>query len=316
MKVLMRERDLADDYILFAQQIGAEGFDIHNPDNIPGFKEQDYPDREALTKLKAKLRSAGLGIYRVAPPTPLKYLLGEAGGEKEVDNLAKTIEVFGQVGIPFMSMPIHIDNPGYRGGFPHVHRGGYTMHGFNVERMKKNLEEKPFNEGVSLEDHWNRCVELYKRLVPVAENYNVRLITHPSDPPLPNTDVSPRRWIGFLDAVPSDHNGLLYCIGTRYESGANIFEDIRFFGRKGKIFHTHFRNVRGTIPTSGGYEEVALDDGDMNMFKILRTLQEVGFDGGLQIDHLPDFHSDDQHQKIASAYAVGYVRALLAALRA
>jgi mannonate dehydratase len=128
--------------------------------------------------------------------------------------------------------------------------------------------------------------------------------------------VAPRKWFGLLDEVPSAHNGLLYCIGTRYESGTHIFEEIRRFGRMGKIFHTHFRNVRGTLPSAGGYEEVALDDGDMNMFKILSTLQEVGYDGGLQIDHLPDYANDDRHQKIGSAYAVGYVKALLAAMKA
>lgn len=316
MKVLMRERDLSDEYILFAQQIGADGFDIHNPDNVPGFREQGYPDREALDRLKKRVEAAGLGLYRVAPPQPLQYLLGEPGGEEEVENLRKTLQVFGQVGIPFMSMPIHLGNPGYRGGYTHAHRGGYTMHAFDVERMKKSLEEEPLEEKISLDDHWSRCVELYRRLVPVAENCDVKLITHPSDPPLPDTDVSPRRWAGLLDAVPSDHNGLLYCIGTRCESGVTIFEDIRYFGRKGKIFHTHFRNVRGTIPTAGGYEEVALDDGDMNMFKVLQTLREVGFDGGLQIDHLPHYTHDDAHQKVASGYAVGYVKALITALRA
>jgi mannonate dehydratase len=278
--------------------------------------EQGYPDLDELRNLVEKLAAAGLGVYRVAPPAPVKYLMGEAGGEEEVDNLVKTLQIFGQVGIPFMSMPVHSGNPGSRGGYAHVHRGGYTMHAFSVAKMEKSLAEEPLEEKVSLEDHWNRCVELYKRLVPVAENHNVKLITHPSDPPLPDTDVSPRRWTGLMDAVPSDHNGLLYCIGTRYESGVNIFEDIRYFGRKGKIFHTHFRNVRGTIPTAGGYEEVALDDGDMNMFKILQTLREVGFDGGLQIDHLQKYTADDDHQKIASGYSVGYVKALIAALRA
>jgi len=76
----------------------------------------------------------------------------------------------------------------------------------------------------------------------------------------------------------------------------------------------HFRNVRGTIPTTGGYEEVALDDGDMNMFKVLQTLKEVGYDGGLQLDHMPRYDGDTKNQKIAWGYAVGYVRALLAAL--
>ena len=63
--------------------------------------------------------------------------------------------------------------------------------------------------------------------------------------------------------------------------------------------------MRGTIPSSGGYEEVAIDAGDMDMLKVLRTLREVGFDGGLQVDHLPDYDFDDEHQKIASAFAGG-----------
>jgi mannonate dehydratase len=74
--------------------------------------------------------------------------------------------------------------------------------------------------------------------------------------------------------------------------------------------------VRGTIPTSGGYEEVALDDGDTNMFRVLCALHAVGYDGGLQIDHVPRYAGDTPHQEIASAYAVAYVKGLLAALAA
>jgi mannonate dehydratase len=310
----MRERDLSDDYILFAQQIGADGFDIHNPANIPGFVEQGYPDLEGLRRLKEKINAAGLGVYRVAPPDPRKFLLGQPGGEAELDNLCKTIEIFGQAGIPFMSMPVHLGvNPGYRGGYAKAHRGGYTMHAFDMERMRKNLADNP-PAPFSVEAHWERCVQMYQRLVPVAENHNVKLITHPSDPPLSETEFSPYRWERILDVVPSAHNGLLYCIGTRCESGVDIIEDIRRLGRKGKIFHTHFRNVQGTIPASGGYAEVALDDGDMNMFKVLQTLKEVGFDGGLQVDHLPNYNGDTPNQKIASAYAVAYIKALLKAL--
>jgi mannonate dehydratase len=59
---------------------------------------------------------------------------------------------------------------------------------------------------------------------------------------------------------------------------------------------------------------VALDDGDMNMFRVLLTLRSVGFDGGLQIDHLPRFDGDNAFQGTASAYSVGYAKALLRAL--
>ena len=63
----------------------------------------------------------------------------------------------------------------------------------------------------------------------------------------------------------------------------------------------------------GGYAEVGLDDGDMNMFAVLETLREVGFNGGLQMDHLPHYDDDDS-QRSATAFAVGYTKALLRAL--
>lgn len=315
MKVLLRERDLSDEYVKFAQQIGADGFDLHNEFSLPGVREKGYAELEGLLKLKRRLGRAGLGIFRVSPPTPRKFLLGKAGGEKEVDDLCKTLENLGRASVPIMSVPIHLGlNPGYRGAVQREHRGGYTMHSFELEVMRNRLAEEAPGVEITVEEHWSRSVELYQRLVPVAEDSGVKLALHPSDPPLPEALVSPRRWAGLLDAVPSDHSGLLYCIGTRYEAGVDVIDDIQHFGRKGKILHVHFRNVRGNIPSTGGYEEVALDDGDMNMFRVLRALDEVGYDGGLQLDHMPAYSGDTPYQGMAWAYAVGYVRALLAAL--
>ncbi len=220
-----------------------------------------------------------------------------------------------------MLMPVHLAqtpehrdaNPGYRGGYTKPLRGGYTLGGFDVEQMNQSIAEKSL-EPFSVEKHWERCVQTYQQLVPLAEKYEVKLIIHPSDPPLPETEFSLKRWATILDAVPSNHSGLLYCIGTCYEPGVDILENIRYFGAKGKIFHTHFRNVQGTIPT-GGYMEVILDNGDTNMFKVLRTLKEVDFDGGLQINRLPNYAGDPE-PRIASAYAVAYVKAMLKALEA
>ncbi|HEX5414867.1 MAG TPA: mannonate dehydratase, partial [Chloroflexota bacterium] len=257
-------------------------------------------------------------VYRVAPPTPTQYLLGEPGGTLEVENLCRTVEALGKGGVTLVSMPLHLvhlgSNRGYLGHVPRTHRGGYTMVGIDLEVMRRKLAAEPPAFTVDVEAHFERSVKLYERLVPIAEAYNVRLILHPSDPQLPDTEFSPRRWSQILDAVPSPNVGLLYCCGTRYETGVNIFDDIAAFGRRGKIFHVHFRNVRGTIPTSGGYDEVAINDGDMNMFRLLRALRATGYAGAIQIDHLPHYTADNSFQGMASAFAVGYVKALLAAL--
>jgi mannonate dehydratase len=316
MKVLLRERDLSEEYLRFLAQIGADGVDIHHSDQLPGVAERGFLDPTEMEQLVDRLRRWGLGIYRVAPPQPTAFLSGEDGAERDVDHLCRTIEALGKAGIPFMSMPVHHrPNPGYRGYVKQKQRGGSTMAAFDVATMRRSLEADPPDwTPADIQAHYERCVHLYEQLIPVAVASNVRLILHPSDPPLPEAEFSPLRWSSILDAVPSDHSGLLYCIGTRYETGLDIHDDIRAFGRRGKIFHVHFRNVRGTIPNTGGYQEVALHDGDMNMFRVLQTLRSTGYDGALQVDHLPALDGDDGLQ--ASAYGVSYIKALLAALEA
>ena len=122
----------------------------------------------------------------------------------------------------------------------------------------------------------------------------------------------------MLDAFPSKQVGFLYCIGTRAEAGGSalILDEINNYGRKGRIFTAHFRNVRGSLATAGGFEEVLLDDGDMNMFRVLRELHKVGFDGCVNPDHIPTIEGDHGNVSQGLAYSIGYIKALLAALAA
>ncbi|MDP6039505.1 MAG: mannonate dehydratase, partial [Candidatus Latescibacteria bacterium] len=65
-----------------------------------------------------------------------------------------------------------------------------------------------------------------------------------------------------------------------------------------------------------GFEEALLDDGDMNMFKLLLELKRVGFDGCLNPDHIPAIEGDQSPFSGGLAYSVGYIKALFAALAA
>jgi len=280
MKIVLREGELSDDYLRFAKKIGADGIDIHSSHNLPGIEEQGYVDLKGLLKLRDRLRSEGLGIFRVSLPTPSKFLKNEPGAEEEVQRLCKSIECLGRASIPILAAPVHMGRA----------------------------------SGLSPEDHWSRAVELCRTIVPMAEDWGIKLALHPTDPPVPDGPFSPLRWQRILDAVPSKNFGLLYCVGTRYEAGMNVYEDIRYFGRRGKIFHVHFRNVRGSLPRTGSYEEVPLDDGEMDMFKVLQALEEVGYDGALNPDHPTMYPEESPNWKIDWAYSVGYIKALLASL--
>nr|WP_265182194.1 mannonate dehydratase [Geomicrobium sp. JCM 19055] len=90
----------------------------------------------------------------------------------------------------------------------------------------------------------------------------------------------------------------------------------------------HFRNVRGALPTAGAFEEALLDDGDMNMYKVLYELKKTGFSGCLNPDHVPVMQGDVpdldtnwqysnigwSYQSVGFAYSIGYIRALLNAM--
>ncbi len=318
MKVLTGEQDLSEEYIRFAVQIGVDGFDIHDHAHVPGVLERGYADETGVRALIERLRRHGLEVFRFTPPWPLDYLLGKPGGDRQSDDLCRTLEALGRAGARMMWMPLNLyqgeTNNLYGGIYLGRQRGGYRLWAFSQEIMRRNLNGQPFRLLVDVDTFYERAVRLYERLVPIAEAYNVRLIVHPSDPQLPETELSSTRWTKIIDEVPSPNSGWLYCVGTRYETGVPIDEDIRAFGRRGKIFHVHFRNVRGTIPVNGGYEETDLNDGDMNMFRVLKSFKTIGYDGGLQVDHLPVLDGDTRHQAVATAYAVGYIKALLRAL--
>ena len=72
--------------------------------------------------------------------------------------------------------------------------------------------------------------------------------------------------------------------------------------------------MRGNLE-EGGFEEALLDDGDMDMLEIIRTLVRVGYDGALNPDHLPPLtRSDDTESEnlLSLCYSVAYIKGLLA----
>jgi mannonate dehydratase len=120
----------------------------------------------------------------------------------------------------------------------------------------------------------------------------------------------------FVETVPSPYHGLNFCQGTVSEMienpGKDIYDVIRWFGSRGKIFIVHFRNIRGGF---GKFHETFPDDGDVDMPRALRVYHECGYDGMIMPDHVPQIEGDERGQK-AFAYCFGYIQALLQQLRA
>jgi D-mannonate dehydratase len=71
--------------------------------------------------------------------------------------------------------------------------------------------------------------------------------------------------------------GLTFCVGTWSEGGdkmgKDVFEMIRDFGGRGKIFEVHFRNVTGPLPH---FIETFPDDGYVDMYQVMKALRIAG----------------------------------------
>jgi len=89
-----------------------------------------------------------------------------------------------------------------------------------------------------------------------------------------------------------------------------LHDVIRYFGKRKKIFNIHFRNIRGR---RDDFQEVYLDNGDMDMLQVIRTLYEVDYPYMVMPDHVPR-HPDDPGGRQAFAFSYGYIKALLQAV--
>ena len=79
---------------------------------------------------------------------------------------------------------------------------------------------------------------------------------------------------------------------------------IRYFGAN-KIWKIHFRNVSAPLPH---FVETFMDNGYYDMWKIMKALGDVNFDGIVILDHSPTMVGGNYAQ---TAYGFAYMKALL-----
>lgn len=308
-----------DEDLKFFKQIGVDHVDIELV-LIKGYKENGVFTKADLKAFMDRLAAVGLKIERANALNrfALNALLNRSEGQKEIDNLKRIGELLADARVPVFGIQAcqsaQLVEGGRTGWSREQGRGGYGYPSFSVERSK--AEPAKLKHKVTRDQLWKGLGNIYKQVMPTVEGSKTMIAMHGNDPPLPEHLGNPQiicRYADFerlFSEVPSKQNGMTFCVGTRYESGEDVFEGIRRFGKQGKLFHVHFRNVRGTLPR-GGYSEVFLDDGDLNMAKVLATLVEVGYDGAIDYDHAMQVTGDQPLPKQYIAFAVGYMRALL-----
>lgn len=163
---------------------------------------------------------------------------------------------------------------------------------------------------------WEQLERLLNELLPVAEQCGVTLAMHPDDPPLPRLLGKPRimhtveSFERLMQLAPSPANAICFCQGSFATMNVDIPATIRRLGRH--IRYVHFRDVRGT-PES--FAETFHDNGPTDMAAAMRALREVGFQGPLRPDHVPQLVGEDDgepgYTMLGRLFAYGYIRGLL-----
>jgi mannonate dehydratase len=313
--------ELTHERLTFAAQLGVSGVLLNTP-VLPGEQRWEYADLAWLVR-----RCAEYGLRLEAlENVPLRFydraMLGLEGRDEQIANYQETVRHVGAAGIPVLGyhwMPNGVWRTPDRLG-----RGGALVTAFDLaeaERLplRHGIREHPLAQGRAFgpEQQWDNYYYFMERVLPVAEQAGVTLALHPDDPPLPELGGIARLFWSFegferaMTTFDSPRHALDFCLGCWSEMGPDPIRAIHHFGAQGKIAYVHFRDVQGTVPA---FQECFLGEGNVDVVAAMRALHEVGFDGFIIDDHVPQIVDDTAWGHRGRAHATGYIQALVAAV--
>jgi mannonate dehydratase len=286
-------------------------------------------DVDLLMRYRERLEGRGVSLDMIPLPlgsraalendAPHVFLGPSSERDREIDQICELMRNASLAGINAVKYNITI--LGHMRTSPRYGRGGAKLSSFRYPELDQSV---PDAEGspAPAEVVWERIDHFLERVVPVAEEYKVRMACHPQDP-----GIGDRMYRGvarvlgtveglknFVGMRESPYHGLNFCQGTVSEMlekpGDEIYDVIRYFGGRNKIFNVHFRNIKGGLLD---FVEVFPDEGHVDMLEALRTYKEVGYQYMIMPDHVPQISGAEAH-RTAFAYCYGYIHALLRAV--
>jgi mannonate dehydratase len=301
---------ISDEELLFLKQLGLR------------WARVEFQPAEAtldnLAAVQKRFAAQGLRIYSAVNYVhrSLKIQLGQKGRDEDIEQYRDFLGHLGRLGIPVASYDFH---PGNTYTTAEVERRGYRTRCFDLDDFRRKVEKRRFERDYPAEEMWDYYAYFLKAVLPAAEKADVRLALHPDDPPVATMNGVAKlltHYDGYRRAEqlagPSRHWGLTFCVGTWAEGsdrmGKDVFEMVKDFGGRGKIFEVHFRNVTGPLPH---FVETFPDDGYLDMYAVMKALRQVGFHGAVEPDHVPQLAGDRGIRPAGTAYCIASMRALL-----
>jgi mannonate dehydratase len=330
-----------DEHFAFLSRYGIKNV-VANPNQTDHARA--YATVEEMRALVALAGKYGLAVDMtdcnfMTSATPSAIMLGSPGREKEISDFQALIRNCAETGIPALKYNLPIMPILRSAVIPG--RGDSLNHRWRIREMQSSPLMTIWDGGPNGESHdrpidkvsgfeqtigkpsaeviWERIEFFLARVVPTAAQYKVRLALHPEDcgvPPegfhgVPQVLGTVEGLKRFVTMHESPYHGLAFCQGTISEDlsdpSTQIYDVIRWFGERKKIFLVHFRNVRGH--RDDVVVEIFPDEGSVDMVRALHIYREVGYDGMLVPDHVPFGSVASRSENFA--YCYGYIKGLL-----
>ena len=286
---------------------------------------------DALLELRQRIEAHGLKFHAVENLDPAIWhdvLLAGPKRDEQLERIRQIIRNLGAAGVDILGYNFSLagvygrcKGPFARGGAESVGLAGEMDHTPVPQGMVWNMIYDAARLGsgpippCTHDELWDRLRYFLEAVLPVAEDAGLRLAAHPDDPPLhevrgtPRLVYRPELYQRLADISRSPGNQFEYCVGTLAEmaGGTDIYEATANYARAGRIGYVHLRNVRGKVPD---YRETFIDEGDVNIPRILEILAQNGFEGVLIPDHTP-LPDCDAPWHAGMAFAMGYLRGII-----
>jgi D-mannonate dehydratase len=242
---------------------------------LPGFQETGALDLAGARAARAQIEDAGRSFSTMVYWAPPPMVACEPEGEAPFAALCRNLEVMNEVGADMLSMFVMVARP-----------------------LDASQEEAA----------WARLVEFYRALMPRAEEAGVKVALHTVAMPSRNLLWNHAAVERLFADVPSAHNGLTLCVGNYWNAdGERMYDIMRGLGDK--LFYVHLRSTKA----AWGETPYWFDSGGPDFKRVFEILREVGFQGDLRSEHMPEVTGENRTD-IGTAWAIGYTKGLLEGL--
>jgi sugar phosphate isomerase/epimerase len=260
-----------DGCLRYCQDLEVEGV-VLTAAAVPGYQETRVLDAAALKAQVAAVHDAGLttGTMQYWPPYPIA---DEVQAMAALSGLARNMDAAAEAGINVLAMFTSLNRP--------------------VDPADEDAE-------------WDKLIRFYSRLTGEAEQRDLKIAAHFSGHQGRSLLAGSNAYRRLFEAVPSPSNGLTFCIGNAWVSdGERTYNLMREFADR--TFFVHMRSTKISWGESPYWWSIP--DGP-DIPRAFGVLQEVGYDGFVASEHMPDIRGENRHD-ISSAWAIGYMKAIL-----